>query len=159
MLRYQNQMRLSRDSRPQRQMPRMASHHFNDLHPAMRSGGRARVLDDLRYVSQRRIEPKRVVSTREIFVDRLRHTDDGHTLLRELRGDAECIFTTTRNQRVKLETLDVLNDLVRTIVRFALFVHLFERVRARRTEIRAAITIPTTHRLAIERQHFWRRIN
>jgi len=37
----QNQVRLSCQSRPQRQMPGVPSHHLDDLHPTMRSRGRA----------------------------------------------------------------------------------------------------------------------
>src|SRR5437764_334002 len=47
VLRNQDQIRAARHARPEREVARMPAHHFDDLHPTMRAGRRARTLDDL----------------------------------------------------------------------------------------------------------------
>ena len=81
MLRNQNEVGLPGHSRPQRQMPGVASHDFDDLYPTVRACGRARALDDLRDVAQRRVEAERVIRSRQILIYRLRHANDTHAFL------------------------------------------------------------------------------
>src|SRR5829696_2913484 len=81
VLRYQNQVRLPRDSGPQRQVSGMTAHHFDDLHPTMRSRGCARTLEHFRYVSQCGVKTECVVSAREILVDCFRHAHNANTSL------------------------------------------------------------------------------
>src|SRR6185369_1475407 len=159
MLGYQNQVRLSGDARPQREMPGVPSHHLDDLYPTMRSGGCARTLDDLGDVSQSRVETERVVRAREIFVDGLRHADDAHASVSQRCRDPERVFTAANNERLEFQPLDVVEHFLRAIEHLALLAQLLERIGARGAEVRAAVSIPPPHQLAIEWQHFRRRID
>ncbi len=105
-------------------MSRVSAHHFDDLHPAVRSGRRARSFDDFGDVSERGVEAERVVSAREIFVDRLRHADDRHSFLRERSSDAKRIFPAADNERIDFQSLDILDYFMRSVLRFAFLVQL-----------------------------------
>src|SRR5688572_24210950 len=159
MLRYEDQVRLARDSRPQREMPRVPAHHFNNLHPTVRTRRCTRTLDHFRNIAQRSVKPECVVSEREILVDRLRHANDANSALGQLRSHTHRVFTAANNECLEFQPLDILDDLLRTILHRAFCAHLLERIRARRAEIRATIAIPTAHLLAVEWQHFRRRID
>ncbi len=111
----QNQVRLPGNTRPKREVSGVPSHHFDDLHPTVRSRRRARTFDHFRDISECGVEAERVVSAGEIFVDGFRHADDRHSSLRKDCGNSERVFTTANDERIQLQSLDifiyfVLND-------------------------------------------------
>src|SRR5919106_3947721 len=118
MLRYQDQVCLPGDSRPQREVAGMPAHHLDDLHPTMRSGRRARTLKHFGNVAQCGIETECVISTGEILVDRFRHADDANTALGQLRSDTHSVFAATNDECFELKAFDVLYDFLRSIVCF-----------------------------------------
>src|SRR5215210_3546072 len=99
----------------------MSSHHFHNLHPAMRSRRSSRTFNHFGDVSERSIEAQRVVGSREIFVDGLRHAHDRNSSLGEDSGNSQRVFTAARDERIEPESLDILDDLMRSILRMAFF--------------------------------------
>src|SRR5215213_223635 len=154
MFRDEDHVRLSRDSRPEREMSGVPAHHLDHLHPTMRARRCARSFEHFRDVSQRRVKTECVIGAGEIFINRLGNTNNAHALLRETGSNTERVFAAAGNERIKFQALDVFDYFRRTIRQsFS-----FKRIRARRAEIRAPIPIPTTHCFATERQRVRQRI-
>src|SRR6266536_258241 len=112
-------------------MPCMTSHHFDDLHPAMRSSRSAGSLNHFRYITQRRIKAQGVISSCQVLVDRLWDANNTHSLLRELCRYAERVLAAADHDSVKPKFFNVLNYFSGPIVRLSGFRHLFEGISAR----------------------------
>ena len=80
----------------------MPPHHLDNLHPAVRPGGRARAFDDFRDVAQSRVKAECVVSAGKVLINRLRNSQNLHATFGELGGDPKRIFAATRNDRIEL---------------------------------------------------------
>src|ERR1043165_1134557 len=113
-------------------MTSMTAHHFNNLHPTMRSGRRARTFDHFRNIPQGGVETERVIRAREILVDCLRHADNANTPLSQLRSDTHRIFAATHDKRLESQSFDVIEHFLRTIVYATIMRDLLERIRTRR---------------------------
>src|SRR5437016_8452912 len=140
-------------------MSRVTSHHFDNLHPAMRAGRRSRSLDHFGYVPQGRVKTQSIVRAGYVFVDRLRNSDHAYTQLSQPRRHAECVFTSARHDCIKTECLDVFNYFPRTIFKATVFGRVPEWIGPRGTEIRSAIAIPTPHRCTIQWQDLWQGVH
>src|SRR6185437_7047734 len=131
MFRNQDDVRLAGDAGPQGEMPRVSSHHFDDLHPTVRPGGRARAFEDLSDVAHRRVEAQRVIRAREILVDRLWNADYLQAFFRQLRGDSERVFAAAYYDCLQSNLLDVGQDFVGSILMLACFIDLAKGISAR----------------------------
>src|SRR5262249_44169516 len=87
------------------------------------------------------------------------NADDANTSLRQFRANTHRVFAAANDERVELEPFDVIEHFLRSIARLTFNVQLLERICARRTKIRATVTIPAPHHLAIEWQHFGRGVD
>src|SRR5438445_8057725 len=85
----------------------MTSHHFDDLHPAMRPGGRAGSFDYFGYVAEGRVKPKRIVSPGDVLVDCLRNSHRAHARFGEFRGNPERVLSTAHHNCIKPKLFDV----------------------------------------------------
>ena len=79
---------------------RVATHHLDDDHPAVRGGGGEQPVDALRREADRAVEAERRHRGLEVVVDRLRHTDHTQAGDVEVVADAERAVATDRDQRV-----------------------------------------------------------
>src|ERR1051325_3840362 len=158
VFRDQYEIGLTRSASPQRQMPCVASHHFYDLHPPVRARRRARALYDLRDVAQSRVEAERVIRARQIFIDRLRDTDDVDAPGRKTRGHAQRILAAAGDDDIQTELGDILDHLFGAVYALALFVGRLEGIGSRRAEVGSAVAIPAAPTGAVERRDFKHRM-
>ena len=159
MFRYQNNVRLTGNAGPQRQMSRMAAHHFYNLHPTMRARRRSRSFDYFGYVSQGRVKTQSIVCAGDVLVDGLRNSDNAHAQLREFRCYAKSVFASADYDCIKSQLGNIFDYLTGPIFKVTVFSYLPERIGPRGTQISAAIAIPSPHRCAIQRQNFRQRIH
>ena len=112
--------------------PGVPAHHLDDHDAVVRLGRRVQPVDRLGRDRHRRVEAERVVGSREIVVDRLRHADDREVVLaEEPGGDAERVLAADRDQRVEPAIAEVLEHLLDAAVELV-------RIRAARADDRAA---------------------
>ena len=116
-LRYEDNVRLAGNAGPQRQVSRMTSHHFDNLHPAMRAGGRARALNHFRHVAQRGIKSKCVVGFGEVLVDCLWNSDYPHSEFGKSCGHAQGILATANHHRIEPKFFNILDYFSGSILR------------------------------------------
>src|ERR1051326_1079617 len=150
----QNDVGLSGDCRPKRQMARMPSHDFDNLHPTVRAGGRARSFDYFRDVAQGGIEPERVVRALKVLVDCFWDGYKRHAFLRQLCGHSQGIFTAANDNRIETESFDILDYFRGSILTSAVGGRLLEGICPGRAEICAPIAIPAPHSFAVQ----WQRV-
>src|SRR6266850_4826354 len=102
-------------------MSRVTSHHFNNLHPAMRAGGRAGSFDYFGYIAEGGVEPQSIVSARDVLVDCFGDSDHSDAKLRESRGDTEGVLSAASHDCIKPELLNVFNYFTGAILKAAIF--------------------------------------
>src|SRR5438552_10985727 len=107
MFRDEDDVRLSGNARPQRQVSCMTSHHFNNLHPAMRTGGRAGSFDYFGYVAEGGVEPQGIVGGGDVLVDCLWNSNRAHAELSESRGHTEGVLSSADHDCLKPELFNV----------------------------------------------------
>src|SRR5437016_9233242 len=149
MFRYEDNVRLAGNAGPQRQVSRMTSHHFDNLHPAMRAGGRAGSFDYFGYVAKGGVKSESIIGAGDVLVDCLRNADRPHAILSESRGHTERILSSADHDCIKSELFNILDCFPGTILKAVLFHGLPERIGSRRTEIRSAIAVPPPHGFAV----------
>ena len=86
----------------------VSSHHLDDHDAVVRLGGRVQTVDRLGRDRDRRVEAERVIGSREVVVDRLRHADDRNGVLAvEPCRDAEGVLAADRDERVQSAVAEV----------------------------------------------------
>ena len=84
----------------QRDPAGVPAHDLDDQRAVVRLGGRVQPVDRLGRDVHRGVEAEGVVGGAEVVVDRLRHADDLHAVVVQLRRDAEGVLAADRDQRV-----------------------------------------------------------
>ena len=78
----------------------VAAHHLADDHPVVRLGRGVQPVDGLRGDLHGGVKAERDLGGGQVVVDRLRHPDDRHALVRQLAGDAEGVLAPDGHQGV-----------------------------------------------------------
>src|SRR2546427_10327387 len=149
MFRYEDDVRLAGHAGPQCQMSRVASHHFDNLHPAVRTRGRAGPFDYFGDISQCGVKTKRIVGAGNVLVDCLRNSNYPHTGQSEPRRHAQGVLSSADNDRIKAELFNVLYHFGGAILKGTLSIWLPERIGPRRAKVGSAIAIPPSHSLTV----------
>src|SRR5258705_2686702 len=107
VFRNQNNISLTSNTRPESQVSRMTTHHFDHLHPAVRTGRGSRTLNNLSNITQSRVAAQRVICSGQIFVDRFRNPHYRHAHFRQPGGHSERVFAAASYDGIKSQLLDV----------------------------------------------------
>jgi hypothetical protein len=148
VFRYEDDVGLACDAGPQCQVSCVPSHHFHDLNPTVRAGRRAGSFDYFRHVAKGGVEPQRIVSARDVFIDCLGDSDHSDPGLSDPGSDTESVLSAADYDRIKPEGCKVFDYFAGTILKAAILPRLPERIRSRRTEVGSTISIPPPHSLA-----------
>ena len=102
-LRDENYMRAAGDSGVKRDPAAIAAHHLDHHHAMMRFRSGVNLVDGVGYGVQGGIKAERDLGGGKIVVDRLRHADDLHSLLRKFVADLLRSIAADGNDRVDAE--------------------------------------------------------